>query len=90
MKRLLPLGYQDFAKFHWFRGLFVVAFGLLLGTAVFVHSEGKAPCWQRVAGAALYSTEVLFLLLVAGYASSLAYDHAMSSRPGVSAPSVLS
>ena len=63
-------------------GLFVVAFGLLLVAGSVAHAVGLVPLWQRVAGLALYSMGVLLLLAVAAWASSLAYDHAMSSRFG--------
>ena len=68
--------------------LFVVAFGLLLGAGITARPTGVFPLWQALVGAALYGVGVVLLLAAAGYASSLAYDQAMSSRPAWSAPSV--
>ena len=68
--------------------LFVVAFSLLLGAGIAARPAGELPLWRRLVGAALYGVGMALLLAAAGYASSLAYDQAMSSRPEQSAPSV--
>lgn len=69
-------------------GLFVVAFGLLLAAGIAARPAGNFPLRQPLVGAVLYGVGVVLLLATAGYASSLAYDQAMSSRPAWSAPSV--
>jgi hypothetical protein len=58
-------------------GLFVVAFVLLLMagfTAYLAQSTEHVPGWQKGAGLVLYVAGIVLLLVVAGYASSLAFN----------------
>lgn len=74
----------------WLIGLalFFVAFGLLLWDGINARRATTLPRGRRMVGVALHGTGAMLLLAVAGYASSLAYNQAMSSRPAWAAPSV--
>lgn len=68
-------------------GLFVVALGLLLTAGIIARPAGELHLWQQITGAMLYAVGIFLLLAVAGHASGLAYEVAMSSRPALSGPS---
>ena len=69
--------------------LLLVAFFLLLAAGMLAWSPGNVPLWRRGAGLALFIVGELLLLATGSYASSLAFDAALSSRPGVSAPTII-
>lgn len=67
--------------------LFVVAFGLLLAAGLLVRADGLPPWWQQVASLVFFAIAVLSLIVIAAYATSLAFAHAMAPRAGASDPS---
>ena len=69
--------------------LLLIAFFVLLAAGMLAWSASDVPLWQRGAGLALFIVGELLLLTTAGYASSLAFDAALSSRLGVSAPTII-
>ena len=68
--------------------LLFVAFGLLLWAGISARPATALPRGRRIVAVALYGTGAMLLLAVAGHASSLAYNQAMSSRPAWAEPSV--
>jgi hypothetical protein len=69
--------------------LFVVALGLLLSAGALARSAEPISVWQKSAGLILYLAGVVLLLVVAGYASSLAFDWGISLTMSSVAPTIL-
>ncbi len=69
---------------------FPVAFGLLVFAFIRSRSTGSAPLWQQSLGTLLHIMGVLVLLGTAFYASSLAFELALSSLRGRPGPALWS
>ena len=68
-------------------GFFAVAFGLLLVAGIVARPSSRFSVWQQVSGGVLFGVGIVLLLAVAGVASGLAYDQAMSSLRSTPPPS---
>lgn len=63
-----------------------MALGVLFCAGSIANSTAILPWWQKLAGLLLYLAGVLGSLLIASYASNLAFNHTQGGRPGMEIP----